>query len=74
VKLWSEQNQRLAATVSQFHSLVFEVLLFGGVFALFSPRIERIANSEKLLSGLIILRIASFFAYRAVRRSLNTDR
>jgi hypothetical protein len=30
VKLWSLQNQSLAATVSQFHSLVFEILVFGG--------------------------------------------
>jgi len=32
VKLWSLQNQQLASTVSQFHSFVFEVLIFGEVF------------------------------------------
>jgi hypothetical protein len=46
VKLWSLQNQQLAATVSRFHSFVFEVFAFARVFALFSQRIER--KPEKL--------------------------
>jgi hypothetical protein len=46
VKLWSEQNQRLAATVSQFHSLVFELFVFGGVFGF-----SRSESSESLTAN-----------------------
>jgi hypothetical protein len=37
VKLWSLPNQQLAATVSQFHSFVFEILVFGGDLSQICP-------------------------------------
>jgi hypothetical protein len=69
VKLWSEQNQRLAATVSQFHSLDFELFVFGGVFGFSrsesSESLTANSKQQKAVFGLdCFLQVASLHSQR----------
>jgi len=68
VKLWSLQNQQLAATVSQFHSSVFEVFAFRA-----SSESLRAKSKENLsvFEGLAFAGIFAHFSQRIERTAIS---